>query len=74
MLRQLTRPRLEEQFDIVNRLGKRLIFEVDHLEDKFEYINEVTTVDFKDRTFIIKYILSILSELVSRDSNYIHTY
>ena len=37
LLKSLVRSRHEERLNIVHRFEKRIIYEIDHLEDKFYY-------------------------------------
>ena len=76
VIRAGSRPRIEEQFDIIRRLVKRLQFEIDHLESSFTLCSDEEDlsleVEQKDRQSLIRQILIILTELLQRDSRFIH--
>lgn len=67
--------RHEEPFGIVDKFSSRIIFELDHLEQDFCYLDDEEDLsmefDRKDRYMVIRTLVVILSEMVSRDSKFL---
>lgn len=67
----MLRPRMDEQLDVVARLEAKLLSEFDLLRNELRYVEDgedlSLEVQFKDRATVIKVILNLLYDLVSKD-------
>jgi hypothetical protein len=70
IIKLISRPRMEEQFQIIKRVTDRILYEITHIGKPYTYCTtEASSEDIshKDNQQVIKMLLQILGDLIARD-------